>query len=225
MKIGESLAPDLSKGASMKLDIAKALINKGCVKLSPESPFLYASGLKGPIYCDNRLILSHVAFRDTIIHAFIEALRNHKLDFDYIGGIATAGIPHAAMIADRIKAPMVYVRPKPKDHGKKNQVEGDYKPNQSVILVEDLVNQGASLAEAMAGVKSAGLISTHCLCIVDYQMEEAIRRLKDLSLTLYSLTDFEHIVEAARELQFINEEGKKLLMDWHADPKGWSSRF
>lgn len=208
----------------MKLDIAKALINKGCVRLSPENPFLYASGLKGPIYCDNRLILSHVDFRDKIIQGFIETIKKYQLDFDYVGGIATAGIPHAAMIADRIKAPMVYVRPRPKDHGKKNQVEGDYQVNQSVLLVEDLVNQGASLAEAMAGVKGAGLISMHCLCIVDYQMTESIKRLNELSLTLYSLTDFEHIVEAALELQFIKADGKKLLMDWHADPKGWSVR-
>lgn len=208
----------------MKLDIAKALIQKGCVKLSPEKPFTYASGLKGPIYCDNRLVLSHVDFRDRVIQAFIETIQNHKLNFDLIGGIATAGIPHASMIADRLKAPMVYVRPKPKEHGKKNQVEGDYKINQSVILVEDLVNQGSSLADAMIGVRNADLISTHCLCIVDYQMPEAVVRMKDLGMTLYSLTDFAHIVEAALELNFIDSSGKKLLMDWHADPKGWSAR-
>ncbi|MGZ3808120.1 MAG: orotate phosphoribosyltransferase, partial [Bacteriovorax sp.] len=99
----------------MKLDVAKALIKKGCVKLSPEEPFTYASGLKGPIYCDNRLILSHVDFRNQIISAFIELIRSTHLDFDLIGGIATAGIPHAAMVADRIAAPMVYVRPKAKE--------------------------------------------------------------------------------------------------------------
>lgn len=209
----------------MKLDIAKALINKGCVKLAPAKPFAYASGLVGPIYCDNRLVLSHVAFRDQIIAAFIETIHTHKLFFDFVGGIATAGIPHAAMIADRMKVPMLYVRPKPKDHGKKNQVEGDYKVNQSVILVEDLVNQGSSLSDAMMGIKSAGLISTNCLCIVDYQMAEAVRKLNDLSLNLFALTDFEHIVQAALELEFISTDGKKLLMNWHADPKGWSELY
>lgn len=209
----------------MKLDIAKALINKGCVKLSPAQPFTYASGLKGPIYCDNRLILSHVEFRNQVIKAFIEVIKSHSLQFDLIGGIATAGIPHAAMIADRLESPMVYVRPKAKEHGKKNQVEGDYKVNQSVILVEDLVNQGSSLADAIAGIHSAGLISTQCLCIVDYQMKESRKRLKELSLNLYSLTDFEHLVEAGLELNFINSDGKKLLMDWHADPKEWSNLF
>jgi orotate phosphoribosyltransferase len=120
---------------------------------------------------------------------------------------------------------MVYVRPKAKEHGKKNQVEGDYKPNQSVILVEDLVNQGSSLADAMAGVTAAGLVSSNCLCIVDYQMQEAKQRLLDLSLNLFSLTDFEHIVQAAYDLKFINSDGRKLLMEWHIDPKEWSKRF
>jgi orotate phosphoribosyltransferase len=206
----------------MKLEIAKALINNGCVKLSPRDPFTYASGLKGPIYCDNRLILSHVDFRNTVIESFVKTITSQSLEFDFVGGIATAGIPHAAMIADRISAKMVYIRPKPKDHGKKNQVEGDYKAGQSVILVEDLVNQGSSLAEAMFGLHSAGLKSSDCLCIVDYQMDEAKKRLKELSLNLYSLTDFEHLVEAALQLHFINSDGKNLLMDWHADPKSWT---
>lgn len=209
----------------MKMDIARGLIQKGCVKLSPAEPFHYASGLKGPIYCDNRLILGHVDFREKVIAAFVEVIKDQSLEFDLVGGIATAGIPHAAFIADRLKKPMVYVRPKAKEHGKKNQVEGDYHPNQSVILVEDLVNQGSSLADAMAGVFGAGLISTQCLCIVDYQMAEAQKRLKDLSLKLYSLTDFDHLVEAALELKFIDSEGKKLLIDWHADPKEWSKLF
>src|SRR6478609_4582883 len=111
----------------MKLDIAKGLIETGCVKLSPSAPFSYASGLNGPIYCDNRLILGHVEFRDRVIQAFLEVINKQSLKFDLVGGIATAGIPHAAFIADRLNLPMVYVRPKAKDHGRKNQVEGDYR--------------------------------------------------------------------------------------------------
>ncbi|MGZ3809683.1 MAG: orotate phosphoribosyltransferase, partial [Bacteriovorax sp.] len=107
----------------------------------------------------------------------------------------------------------------------RNQVEGDFRPNQSVVLIEDLVNQGSSLVSAVHGVREAGLITTDCLCIVDYQMEEARERLKELSLHLHSLTDFYHLVEAALELKFINSDGKKLLIDWHADPKEWSGHF
>jgi len=209
----------------MKMDIARGLIEMGCVKFSPQKPFSYASGLKGPIYCDNRLILGQVLFRDQVIEAFLELLKNHSFQFDLIGGIATAGIPHAAFIADRLKTPMIYVRPKAKEHGKKNQVEGDYRPNQSVILVEDLVNQGSSLVDAMGGILASGLKASHCLCIVDYQMAAAKKHLAELSLSLHSLTDFEHLVEAALELEFIDPDGKKLLMEWHADPKEWSKLF
>ena len=206
----------------MKMDIARGLIQKGCVKLSPQNPFTYASGLKGPIYCDNRLILGHVDFRDQVVKGFINLIKTKSLEFDLLGGIATAGIPHAAFIADRLNLPMVYIRPKAKEHGKKNQIEGDYQPNQSILLVEDLVNQGSSLSDAMSGVIAAGLKSSQCLSIVDYQMEESKKRLKELSLTLYSLTDFEHLVEAAFELKLIDADGRKLLIEWHTDPKGWS---
>jgi orotate phosphoribosyltransferase len=209
----------------MKMDIARGLIENGCVRLKPLTPFVYASGLKGPIYCDNRLILSQVQFREKIIHSFLEVIKNQSLKFDLIGGIATAGIPHAAFIADRLKMPMIYVRPKAKEHGKKNQVEGDYRPNQSVILVEDLVNQGSSLIDAVSGLKEAGLNTSQCLSIVDYQMEVATKRLEELSMSLYSLTDFEHLVEAAFELKFINSEERNLLIDWQLNPKEWSKSF
>lgn len=209
----------------MKMNIARGLIESGCVKFSPAEPFSYASGLKGPIYCDNRLILGHVNFRDQVISAFLDVIKTKSISFELIGGIATAGIPHAAFIADRLKTPMIYVRPKAKGHGKKNQVEGDYLPNQSVLLVEDLVNQGSSLVDAMGGLIEARLNSTQCLCIVDYQMADSKKRLDELSLTLHSLTDFEHLVEAALELKLIDLDGRNLLIDWHNDPKEWSRLF
>ena len=207
----------------MKIQIAKALIEKNCVKFSAQNPFTYASGLKGPIYCDNRLILSHVEFRNMVIEGFLKAIKDNQLRFDLIGGIATAGIPHASFIADRLKLPMVYVRPKAKDHGKKNQVEGDFSKGQNVLLVEDLVNQGSSLADAMRGIKDCELTSSHCLAVVDYQMAEAQTRLNDLNLKLISLTDFEHLILAASELKMISEKDRELLIKWHADPKGWSA--
>ena len=207
----------------MKMDIARGLIQMGCVKLSPLNPFNYASGLKGPIYCDNRLILSHVNFRNKIVQGFIQEIEKNSLEFDLIGGIATAGIPYAAFMADRLSRPMIYVRSKAKEHGKKNQVEGDYLPNQSVIMVEDLINQGSSLVDSVNGLVEAGLTSTLCLSIVNYQTKVATKRLAELSMTLYSLTDFEHLVKAGLELQFVDLEGKKLLIDWHDDPKEWSN--
>jgi orotate phosphoribosyltransferase len=209
----------------MKMEIAKMLIKCGCVKLSPSKPFLYASGLKGPIYCDNRLILGHVEFRDLVISKFVEIIKSKQMGFDLIGGIATAGIPYAAFISDRIKSPMIYIRPKAKEHGKNNQIEGQYVQGQSVILVEDLVNQGSSLLDARDAILRAGLNTSDCLCIVDYQMPEAQMRIKDLSINLHSLTDFDHLIDAAIELEFIDIYEKKLLTDWHSNPKEWSKLF
>ncbi len=208
----------------MKMEIARNLILKGCVKFSPFSPFIYASGLKGPIYCDNRLILSHVEFRDSVVGAFISSIESHQLKFDLFGGIATAGIPYAAFLADRLNKPMIYIRPKPKDHGKKNQIEGHYLENQSVVLVEDLINQGSSLADAMNGITQAKLVSHHCLSVVNYQMAEAQKRQRELGLSIISLTDFEHLLKAGMELNFLDEAAKKILIQWHADPKGWSQQ-
>jgi orotate phosphoribosyltransferase len=209
----------------MKMDIAKNLINLGAVKFSPNNPFTYASGLKGPIYCDNRIILSHVEFRDLVIDSFIKIIKEQKLSFDLLGGIATAGIPHAAFIADRMKLPMVYVRPKAKDHGRKNQVEGDYRAGQKVLLFEDLVNQGASLDDSMAGLTSAELKCSACMCVVDYEMQGAQTKLKDHGIQLFSLTDFSALVSQAFELNLIDREGFNLLKEWHADPKAWSAKF
>ena len=209
----------------MKMDIARNLLNLGAVKFSPLNPYLYASGLKGPIYCDNRVILSHVDFRDQIVTTFIDVIEKNKLSFDPLCGIATAGIPYAAFVADRMKKSMLYVRPKRKEHGRLNQVEGDYKPGQKVLLFEDLVNQGASLQDSFAGLTAAELSSDACLCVVDYEMQGAKTRLSDLSVKLYSLTDFTSLTSMAFELNLINLEGLKLLQEWHADPKAWSAKF
>lgn len=164
-------------------------------------------------------------FRDQVVAAFIDTIKQNQLSFDQLGGIATAGIPHAAFVADRMKLPMVYVRPKAKEHGRKNQVEGDYRPGQKVLLFEDLVNQGASLEDSMAGLTSAELTCDACLCVVDYEMQAAKSRLSDLSIQLYSLTNFTALTSAAFELNLINREGFNLLREWHADPKAWSAKF
>ncbi len=199
----------------MKKMIAKKLLQIGCVKFSPQEYFVYASGLKGPIYCDNRMILSHVNLRDLIIENFQAIMNKENFNFDLIGGIATAGIPYAAIIADRLKKPMIYIRPKAKGHGKKNQVEGDFNHGQSVILFEDLINQGSSVLDALVGLKEAGLTASHCLSIVDYQMPIAQNKLGAAQIQLFSLTDFSSLVESALELELINLENKNELYKWH----------
>ncbi|MFZ8932978.1 MAG: orotate phosphoribosyltransferase [Bacteriovoracaceae bacterium] len=207
----------------MKENVAKLLLDVGCVKISPSNPFTYASGLKGPIYCDNRKILSHPESRSQIVNNLKELVTSLDLNFDHLAGLATAGIPHAAFLAHELNKSMVYVRSKPKGHGKGNQVEGDYGPGQKVLLVEDLVNQASSLVDAVNGVKKEGLEVVGCVCIVDYQMETAKKRLEEMGINLFSLTNFESLVNVLNQNGQLTEQENELLVSWHKDPKNWQN--
>ncbi len=204
---------------------AEILLSIGAVEFKPEQPFTYASGLKGPIYCDNRKLLSHPSERAEIRDFFVEIVKECGLSFDHLAGLATAGIPHAAFIADKMDKSMVYVRSKPKAHGRRNQIEGDYREGQKLLLVEDLVNQGASLNEALLGVEDAGLKAVGCLAIVTYDSEASHQILKEWSLPLVTLTDFHTLSEAALKLDKISQRGRELLRQWQQDPVAWSNKF
>lgn len=205
----------------MKEQVAEILLSVGCLQLEPASPFTYASGLKGPIYCDNRKILSHVNERNRIVDFFINELNNSNFEYDHLAGLATAGIPLASFMAHKMEKSLIYVRSKPKGHGKGNQVEGDYRDGQKIILIEDLVNQASSLLEAVEGAKNAGLNPVACFCIVDYQMEIAQERLEEIQLPLVSLTDFSTISLKAKDLGQISGEEYERLLAWQKDPKNW----
>jgi orotate phosphoribosyltransferase len=203
--------------------IAHLLVKIECLKLSPSDPFTYASGLKGPLYCDNRKALGYVEERGQIVSAFVDKIKEWGKDFDAVCGLATAGIPHAAFIADVLKKPMIYVRSRPKAHGKGNQVEGHFEAGQKIIMIEDLVNQGKSLGEALEGVRNAGLNPLACFCIVDYQMVAAKELISSNQLDLISLTNFDSILKSSLEQGFISEEEGKLLVDWQRDPANWQN--
>lgn len=208
-----------------KLEVAKTLLKVGCVSIKPNEPFTYASGLKGPVYCDNRLLLGHVPERIQICHSFIDVIENNGFLFDHLGGLATAGIPHAAWIAHEMKRSMVYIRSKPKGHGKGNQIEGKYKAGDKILLVEDLVNQAKSLEEAVVGVRNDEALVETCLCIVDYEMPKARERVENLGLKLVSLTDFSHLLLAGEELGMISQDDIQTLRDWQSDPVTWDQSF
>ena len=204
-----------------RVTIARLLLEKGCLKVSTKEPFTYASGLKGPMYCDNRKILAHVKERGTIINEFVKLIEKLNLNFDSLCGLATAGIPHGALIAAQLNKPFIYVRSKPKEHGQRNQVEGFFQANQKTLLIEDLVNQGKSLEEAVIGIREEGLTAVACLTIVDYEMSQAKERLKTLDLELYSLTDFSHIIQTAEKLNMIENNEKETLIAWQQNPTQW----
>ena len=205
--------------------IATILLQKSCLKVSPSSPFTYASGLKGPMYCDNRKILAFVEERALVIDAFVELIEELNLEYDAICGLATAGIPHGALIAERLRKPFIYARSKPKGHGKRNQIEGHFQSGDKVLIIEDLVNQGKSLEEAVLGIKDAELNPIACCSIVDYQMSMAIERAAKMQIPLYALTNFDSIMTVAVELNIINETEKSDLMVWQNNPQKWSDDF
>jgi len=206
----------------MKKLIAKTLMSINCLQVSPQNPFDYASGLKGPIYCDNRKVLSHVPERKTIIDNLIKLIESSGIKFDSVCGLATAGIPHAAWVAEKLNLPMIYVRGKAKEHGKKNQIEGEYSKGDKVILIEDLVNQGSSLKGAVEALKSEGLDPVACFCIVNYEMKAAQDLLPSLGISLHSMTDFSTIIDVAKDALNLEDKDLEMLRSWHEDPKAWS---
>lgn len=206
-----------------KYEITQALIETGCLKISPNNPFTYASGLQGPLYCDNRLLLSHPGKRDLIIKGFEDLVRDSLQDIDHFAGLATAGIPYSSILADRLDKSLVYIRSKAKGHGKGKQIEGDFKKGQSIFLVEDLVNQGSSLLKAIDAAEAEKLDIKGCICIVDYQTDKAREILERKSLTMHSLTNLDAILSVSKDLLKLSDEEISKIESWRRDPKSWSS--
>src|SRR3972149_6737659 len=149
----------------MKKEIAKILLELKAVELRPSNPFKWASGILSPIYCDNRLVISNPDKRKIVVDYFVDVIEDNCLDVDVVGGTATAGIPWAAWIAERINKRMIYVRAKAKDHGQENMIEGNFKPGMKVLIIEDLISTGSSLVSAIEAVREAGGIVNEAVAI------------------------------------------------------------
>ncbi|WP_372654817.1 orotate phosphoribosyltransferase [Halobacteriovorax sp.] len=207
---------------SCAINVADILLKNECLQLSPSSPFSYASGLKGPIYCDNRQILSFPDGRNKVVKYFLEKLSESGWEYDQLAGLATAGIPHCAFIAHELNKPMIYIRGKAKGHGKQNQVEGKFSEGQSVVLVEDLINQGKSLEDAIQAAIEVGLRPVGVISIVTYEMKKSQEVLDKYKLPLISLTNFSTITDLALEQNLISAEELLMLNSWQSDPVAWS---
>ena len=200
---------------TIRRDIAKQLLDLKCVQLSPNDYFTYASGLKGPIYCDNRKVLSYPKERTQLIEALKDLILNSGIDYDIIAGLATAGVPYASILADHFEKPLIYIRSKPKGHGQKNLIEGEYSKGQKIILIEDLVNQGSSVQKGIEASRDQGLVPVSCFSIVDYQMERAKKVFRENKIPFYSLTSFSELVETAKEVSYLTDQECLSLEKWH----------
>lgn len=202
--------------------IAEALLKIEAVTLSPENPYTWSSGLKSPIYCDNRLTLSHPEVRNLIVDALVEAIR--PLDVDVIAGTATAGIPHATLVADRLGLPLVYVRSSAKGHGKGNLIEGRFERGARVVVIEDLLSTGESSIKAARAVETAGGKVVKIQAIFSYSLNRLAINLLDSGLTADALTTLSDLLDVAVKKRIIREDEAASLRDWRTNPTGWSER-
>ncbi|HEV8272560.1 MAG TPA: orotate phosphoribosyltransferase [Chitinophagaceae bacterium] len=201
--------------------VAEKLLQVNAVKLNPENPFTWASGWKSPIYCDNRKILSFPFIRDYIKSELCNVVFEKFPDAGLLAGVATAGIAWGAMVADQLKLPYVYVRPKPKEHGLGNQIEGYYEPGQKVVVIEDLVSTGKSSLQVVDVLKEAGLEIAGMVSIFTYGFPVATEMFHKAAVTYYPLTDYPTLIQLAAEKQIISSDQQEILLKWQADPAGW----
>jgi orotate phosphoribosyltransferase len=205
-----------------KKAIAEKLLQINAIKLNIQNPFTWASGWKSPIYCDNRKALSFPFIRDFIKSEMCNVIFQSFENADMIAGVATAGIPWGAMAADQLKLPYIYVRPKPKEHGLGNQIEGVYEPGKRVVVVEDLISTGKSSLQVVDVLKGAGLEIEGMVSIFNYGFDKAKKAFENYNLTLKSLTDYDSLIFSAIEQNRISEDDQNTLLNWRRDPANWN---
>lgn len=201
--------------------VAEKLLQVNAVKLNPQQPFTWASGWKSPIYCDNRKVLSFPFTRDYIKSELCNVIFEKFPDAELLAGVATAGIAWGAMSADQLKLPYVYVRPKPKEHGLGNQIEGFYEQGQKTVVVEDLVSTGKSSLQVVDVLKEQGLEVIGMVSIFTYGFPAATEAFHKASLTYYPLTDYPTLLELALQKGIVTAGEQEILLKWREDPANW----
>ncbi|MER3471154.1 MAG: orotate phosphoribosyltransferase [Chitinophagaceae bacterium] len=202
---------------------AEKLLQVNAVQLNLQKPYTWASGWKSPIYCDNRKVLSHPFVRDYIKSELCNVIFERFESAQLITGVATAGIAWGAMVADQLKLPFIYVRPKPKEHGLGNQIEGEFVQGQKAIVVEDLVSTGKSSLEVVEVLKKAGIEVIGIVSIFNYRFDEAATAFVQAGVPVFSLTDYPTLLDLARKKGSIQPGEAEILLKWREDPKNWTA--
>lgn len=198
--------------------IAKQLLKIKAVYLQPNEPFTWSSGLKSPIYCDNRLTLSFPDIRSQIAEGLTQLIKEHYPDVEVIAGTATAGIPHAAWVSDKLDLPMCYVRSKAKGHGKGNQIEGQVKEGQKVVVVEDLISTGGSAITAVRALRDAGCQVLGIVSIFTYGLTLGEEKLSEANVEAKSLCNYDTLIEVAAKEGYVDDEDINKLKMWRENP-------
>ncbi|MDO4855085.1 MAG: orotate phosphoribosyltransferase [Limosilactobacillus gorillae] len=201
--------------------VAKDLLKIKAVTLRPDQPFTWASGLKAPIYTDNRLTISYPQVRRDIYQGMSELIRQYYGDADVIAGTATAGIPHAAWVAEELGLPLVYVRAKPKDHGQGRQIEGAFPQGAKVVVIDDLLSTGGSVLNAVKAVQNANGQVLGVVADFSYQLPVLDENFRAANLTYHTVTDYTTLIEVAKQNDLITSDQEASLRAWRKDPRNW----
>jgi len=207
---------------NFKGQTAEILLKLEAIKLSPNNPFVWASGWKSPIYCDNRIILSDPFSRDLIANNFSEIIKSKYKNAELIAGVATGAIGIGILVAQKLNLPFIYVRPEAKKHGRKNQIEGKAVENQKVVVIEDLISTGKSSLNAVKALRNSKLNVLGMVAIFTYGFDTSVNNFKKDLVKLETLCDYSRLLEKALEIDYIKEEYLETLTEWNKDPENWS---
>lgn len=204
--------------------IAKLLLSIDAVTFSPKKPYRYTSGMLSPVYSDMRLLISYPKERNIVINEMAKLIKQLGVP-DIVAGTSTAGIPHAAFLSEKLNIPMVYVREKAKEHGKKSQIEGLFKKGQSAIIIEDLISTAGSSLETLKALKKAGGKVKNIVAIYTYTMPISISNIKKSGVKLLTLTTFPEVLDMAVKLKKVKETEREAMFEWLKDPAQWGKKM
>lgn len=215
----------MSEKQILELKVAEFLLKIQAVQLNPQNPFTWASGLRSPIYCDNRKIMSFPEIRNEIADAFVEVIRQFPIQPEIIAGVATGGIGIGALVADRMNLPFVYVRAEAKKHGLTNQIEGVCPSGAKVMVIEDLISTGKSSYQAIEALQERKVELVGMVAIFTYLFPDAIAKFQDLGFKVKTLSNYDILLQQAVMSQYIQEETVEALREWKHNPVLWSEKF
>lgn len=201
--------------------VAEFLLQIKAIKLQPDQPFTWASGWKSPIYCDNRISLSHPRVRTYIRQELVKLIENKFGRPDLIAGVATAAIAPGVLVAEAMGLPFVYIRSSAKDHGRQNTIEGEVLPHQSAVVIEDLVSTGGSSLKAVNELRNEDVVVKGLVSIFSYGFDQAAENFRNANCPYYALSTYNDLIVKAIESGYVKAEDLKLLESWRANPSGW----
>jgi orotate phosphoribosyltransferase len=200
---------------------AVRLLQMRAIKFQPKNPFLWGNGWSAPMYCDDRKVLSYPKMRDFVRLELARVISEMYPDADVVAGVAINAIAHGVLVAEQLSLPFVYVHPTPKNHGLENQIEGDLRPRQSVVVVENQVNTGENIVKVVEVLRNNGCKVLGVVTIFDYAFPATRKKLEEMDITLTPLTDFETVLRHAAAMEMIDEDQRKSIAKWQSNPAKW----